>query len=73
MDDISWIGLSSLQRLHQHSIDYLGDSFTGRKTQLTASKQRYKGKTQKKQTTENTHIHTKYTIKRDTYKTQQIP
>jgi len=26
------------QRLHQHSIGYLGDGFTGRKTQPTVSK-----------------------------------
>jgi len=32
----------------------------------------YKGN-REKQKKQNTHIHTKYTIKRDTYKTQQIP
>jgi len=26
-----------------------------------------------KEKTQNTHVHTKYTIKRDTYKTQQVP
>jgi len=35
-------------------------------------KKRYKGKKEKKQTAQNTHIQTKHTIKRDTYKTQQV-
>ena len=35
---ITWIGLSRVQRLHQHSIGYPEDSFTGQKTQPTASK-----------------------------------
>ena len=33
-----WIGLSRVYRLHQHSIGYPGDSFTGQKTQPAASK-----------------------------------
>jgi len=33
-----WIGLSSVLRLHQHSIGHLGNSFTGSKTQQTVSK-----------------------------------
>jgi len=33
-----WIGLSSVLRPCQHSIGYMGDSFTGQKTQTTVSK-----------------------------------
>jgi len=33
-----WIGLSSVLRPHQHSIGYMGDGFTGQKTQPTVSK-----------------------------------
>ena len=33
-----WIGLCSVLRPHQHSIGYMGDSFTGQKTQPTVSK-----------------------------------
>jgi len=56
---IDW--LSSIKRLHQHSIGYVGDSFTGQKTQPTVSKywrkRRYKvKKTEKMQTTQNTSI-----------------
>jgi len=33
-----WIGLSSVLRPRQHSIGYMGDGFTGQKTQPTVSK-----------------------------------
>jgi len=54
---LQWV--SRVQRLQQHSIGYLGDSFTGQKTQPTVSKyrsgKRYKSKeTPKNQTTQNT-------------------
>jgi len=55
----------------------MGDGFYGSKhltNSLEVLKEGYKGKSRKKQTTENTHIHTKwYIIKRDTYQTQQVP
>jgi len=35
---VDWIGLSSVLRPRQHSIGYLGDGFTGHKTQPTVSK-----------------------------------
>ena len=56
------IGLSSVLRPRQHSIGYMGDSFTGQKTQPTVSKywrKKLQRKTQKKKKTQNTHIHTK--------------
>jgi len=34
----NWIGLCSVLRPHQHSIGYMGDGFTGQKTQPTVSK-----------------------------------
>jgi len=56
---IDWLIEQGLTYLHQHSIGYLEDSFTGQKTQPTVSKYWRKNatkvmKTQKKQTTENT-------------------
>jgi len=38
VDGQDWIGLSSVLRLHEHSIGYTGDGFTGQKTQPTVSK-----------------------------------
>jgi len=35
---ITWIGLSSVLRPHQHRIGYMGDGFTGQKTQPTVAK-----------------------------------
>jgi len=65
-------------RPRQHSIGYIGDTFTGRKTQSTVSKSKeksYKGN-QKKEKTQNTHIQLyiqNSRQKRYTYKTQQVP
>jgi len=56
---MDWIGLCSVLRPHQHSICYIGDGFTGQKTQPTVSKywrKTLQRKTQKNQTTENAHI-----------------
>jgi len=36
--DVDWIGLCSVLRPRQHSIGYMGDCFTGQKTQPTESK-----------------------------------
>ena len=66
--------LSSVWRLHQHSISYLGDSFTGQKTQPTVSEywrnRRYKSKenpekanSTKYSNTTNTHTYKKNTKK----------
>jgi len=35
---MDWIGLRSVLRPLQHSIGYMGDGFTGQKTQPTVSK-----------------------------------
>ena len=56
---LDWIGLSSVLRPRQHSIGYIGDSFTGQKTKPTASKYwRRCYKRQSKQRKQlNTHMH----------------
>jgi len=56
-----WIGLCSVLRPLQHSIGYMGDGFTGQKTQPTVTKywrKIYKGK-QKQHKEHNTHRNTK--------------
>ena len=54
-----WIGLSSVLRLHQHSTGYMGDSFTGQKTQPTVSKYLRKGRYKSKENPEKAN-NTKY-------------
>jgi len=72
-------------RPRQHSIGYMGDSFTGRKTlQVERPNQQYQSteekklqrKTRKKKKTQNTHIQLyiqNSRQKRYTYKAQQVP
>jgi len=38
VQSLDWIGLCSVLRPRQHSIGYMGDRFTGQKTQPTVSK-----------------------------------
>jgi len=55
-----WIGLSSVLRPQQHSIGYMGDGFTGQKTQPTVSKYWRYNSTQRNQTYNNQTINTKH-------------
>jgi len=69
-DLIDW----SIERLHQHSIGYLGDSFTDQKTQPAVSKYWKKKRCKSKENPEKAN-NTKCsnTIKRHIQKTQQVP
>jgi len=60
---------------YQHSIGYMGDGFYRSKdptNSIKVLKEKATKETPRKKK-QNTHIHTKYTIKRYTYKAQQVP
>jgi len=75
----NWIGLRSVLRPRQHSIGYMGDGFTGQKTQPTVSKywrKIYKGKAHRTQRKHKIHICTHTQNSRQiphTSITQQVP